>query len=499
MRLCVTVLSPQAAGTWDEPGRPGGFTLGHGVDTPEALSLIGDRLWPPLEQQLPHAPDKAVAVLADLAAAWLQVAYARPAWDPKPSRQQVELARLLAARMGPALAGRSASAPGLAIRFRRIFRRLAGFSVNVDPDFALLARESVMPVTAHHRSQLRRLARRWRQEGPADALGRLQSWRPQLELVGAGMTCESYVLELVAEDLQQPGWAAEAIRLQVEAAAPLVLAALQRTGDEDVPEWFATGMEDPVMGRHVLAVALRPGVGAAVADEAVRKLDAANARCVLPAVWMRDHPDRVVSALLVHPVPEVRAMTAAAICPYDEHGLSLSAGDRAAWEAAIVSCQPEHIGRDMLYRLGRSLEFLARDKPDVATAWFKERLGTAIAQRFVHGLPRECRGALAALPGTSKCELLEMMPRRWRSWLFHEGLAGDDPSWVLEAVDAETLDVTEAGHALDGLGGERFEQLAADLVRRGLRPEDAAIALELVSAPATRPRSTTACSSSAAS
>jgi len=89
-----------------------------------------------LEQLLRHAPDEAVAGLADLAAAWLQVAYAQPARDPKPSRQQVELARLLAARMGPALAGRSASAPGLAIRFRRIFRRLAGFSVSVNRDFA---------------------------------------------------------------------------------------------------------------------------------------------------------------------------------------------------------------------------------------------------------------------------------------------------------------------------------------------------------------------------
>lgn len=49
MQLCVTVLSPPAAGTWEEPGWPGGFTYGHGVDSPEALSLIGDRLWPPLD------------------------------------------------------------------------------------------------------------------------------------------------------------------------------------------------------------------------------------------------------------------------------------------------------------------------------------------------------------------------------------------------------------------------------------------------------------------
>lgn len=309
MSLGSVVLSPQAAGTWDEPGRPGGFTYGHGVDTPEALSLIGNRLWPMLELRLHDAPDEAVAVLADLAREWLQVAYARLPWDPKPSGQQVEQARLVAARMGPALAARSAWAPGLAVRFQRIFRRLAGFSAHGDPDFALLARESVMPVTAHHRSQLRRLARRWRHEGPLPALGRLQSWKPQLELVGSGLTCEMYVLELVAEELEQPGiWAAEAIRLQLEAGAPLILPALRRTGDEDVPEWFSTGTEDPVMGPHVLAAALRPGVGAAVADEALRELDAADARCVPPALWMRDRPDRVVSALLVHHVPEVRAV-----------------------------------------------------------------------------------------------------------------------------------------------------------------------------------------------
>jgi hypothetical protein len=480
MQLCRTVLGPRAAGTWEEPGRPGGFTYRHGVDSPQALSLIGDRLWPALEQWLPQAPDAAVAILADLAAAWLQVGYARLPWDPKPSRQQVEPARLIAARMGVALAARSASAPGLAIRFRHVFRRLAGFAVYVDLDFAVLARESVMPVTAHHRGQLRRLARRWRQEGPVAALGRLRSWKPQLELVGSGMTCEAYVLELVAEDLEEAGvWAAEAIRMQLEAGAPLVLAALQRTGDEDVPEWFPTGMVDAVMRPHVLAAALRPGVGAAVADEALRELDAADARCVLPAMWMRDRPDRVVSGLLVHHVPEVRATAAVAICPYDQHGLTLSAGDRSAWEAAIVSCQPEHLGRDLLHRFGRSLEFIARGKPDVATAWFRKRLESAIAGGFADGLPRECQGALAALPGASKCELLAMVPRHWRSLLFHEGLAGDDPSWVLEAMDAGTLDVTDAGHALDGLDGEGFEQLAAELVRRGLPPEDAAIAFEL--------------------
>lgn len=477
-RLCVTVLSPQAAGTWDEPDLPGGFTYGHGPDTAEALSLIGDRLWPALEQRLPEAPDEAVAILADLAAAWLQVGYARLPWDPKPKKQQVELARIVVGRMGRALADRLASAPGLAIRFRRIFGRLAGFAAHVDPDFALLARESVMPVTAHHRSQLRRLARRWRQEGPAATLGRLRSWLPQFQLAGAGMTCEAYVLELVAEDLGEPGaWAAEAIRMQLEAGAPLVLAALRRTGNEDVPELLLAGMEDPVMRRHVLAAALQPGVGAAAADAALRELDAADARCVLPAGWVRNEPDRVVSALLVHRVPEVRAVAAAAICPYDEHGLTLSESDRRAWEAAIVSCQPEHIGQDMLYRLGRSLEFLAKDKPDVATAWFRNRLESAIAKGFADGLPHECRGALAALPGTCKCELLAMVPRHWRSLLFHEGLTGDNPSWLLAAVDAGTLDVTDAGNALDGLGGERFEQLAAELVRRGLPAQRAMTAL----------------------
>lgn len=71
-----------------------------------------------------------------------------------------------------------------------------------------------------------------------------------------------------------------------------------------------------------------------------------------------------------------------------------------------------------------------------------------------------------------------MMPRHWRSLLFHEALAGDDPSWVLEAVDAGALDVTNAGHALDDLRGERYERLAAELVRRGLPAGHALVALE---------------------
>jgi hypothetical protein len=480
VQLCVIVLSPQAAGTWDEPGQPGGFTYRHGPDTPEALSVIGDRLWPALEQRLPEAPDEALAVLADLAASWLQVAYARLPLDPKPNRQQVELARIVATRMGRALADRSASSPGLAIRFRRIFKRLAGFTVHVDPDFSLLARESVMPVTAHHRSQLRGLARRWRQEGPVATLGRLRSWQPQFQLVGAGMTCEAYVLELVAENSEDPGaWAAEAIRMQLVAGAPLVLAALRWTAEKHVPEWLPAGMKDPVMRRHVLTAALQPGVGAAAADAALWELDAADARCILPALWMRDRSDRVVSALLVHPIPEVRATTAAAICPYDQHSLDLSEDDRLAWLAVIASCQPEQIGRDMLHRLGRSLEYLARDKPEVATTWFRDRFTTATDRQFADGVPRECQGALAALPRTYKCELLAVTPRTWRSLLFHEGLAGDDPSWVLEAMDAGTLDVTDASHALDGLRGERFAHLAAELVRRGLPPEHAVTALEV--------------------
>jgi hypothetical protein len=93
-------------------------------------------------------------------------------------------------------------------------------------------------------------------------------------------------------------------------------------------------------------------------------------------------------------------------------------------------------------------------------------------------LPATVRVALAALPAVTRRELLASMPAQWHRPLLVGGIAGDEPTWVVAAVDQGALSVTDAAHALEGLTHDQYEALALELVRRGLDPALAVEAME---------------------
>jgi hypothetical protein len=156
----------------------------------------------------------------------------------------------------------------------------------------------------------------------------------------------------------------------------------------------------------------------------------------------------------------------------------LSQGDERAWEAAVVGYNPEDFNSQFEYELGQALEYLARTKPNVATKWFRRRLKLVGKLRYAEVWPRLCRPALQLLPMPSKMRLLAEMPKHWRTLLFDEGLAGDNPDWVIEAVDRAAITVEDASQALQELDFDTFKRLAQELVKRGLDPLAAAVHLD---------------------
>src|SRR5207302_2985230 len=100
----------------------------------------------------------------------------------------------------------------------------------------------------------------------------------------------------------------QTVRLGVVAGTAIFHAALRKRADGKVPRWFANAVGKPALRPYALSAALRPGVPPAIALHALGLLRKADARCIVSGLIERRAPDRTVSALLRHPVPEVRGL-----------------------------------------------------------------------------------------------------------------------------------------------------------------------------------------------
>jgi hypothetical protein len=477
-QLCKSVLSPFTAGTWNDPGKPMTFIFAQGIDQPATLARIANELWPAVEARLARAPNAAIVYIGELANDWLVTSHGGGPLDFKASQEQAEAALALAARMVKALEIRSEPSVGLAVRFARLFGSPP--EATLDPDFLLVSHNGIGSAGwPAHQQNLRALAGRWKDDGPARVMRRLKKWEEQLRLAGPGLSYEQHVIGMVGEEVANPEpWAREAVRQGVLAGAAIFHAALQKRAGQRVPRWFTDALAKPILRPHALSAALRPRVPDAIADYALRTLDKGDARSISAGLIEREAADRVVSALLRHAVPEVRGLAAVDIEPPDTRRMTLGERDQKAWMKAIANCQPEHLSAGSGYGLGRALEFLAQHRPRLTADWFKRRLDISNRRTYLDAIPQECQGALAALPNAEKLRLLIATPKHWRQQLFSEGLAGTDPRWVLEAVDAGTLSVADASNVLDEVPRETYDRVAPELVRRGLDPAHALASLE---------------------
>jgi hypothetical protein len=476
--LMESVLSPDATGTWGDPGQPLSLVLSDGVDHPDTLELVASELWPELDRRLGQAPDQAVIPMLNLLSDWVHVAQGGQVFQQPTTEAQQRAAKLAVSVMTATLEARARSAPGLAVRMRRVMSDRLKLHLKVDRDFDAITTDSVEALQGKD-PMLLSLAKRWTQQGPKTVLARIRAWEPQLQFVGPGMTHERQVLAMISRAVPDPQkWAEETVSQSVEAGAVVFYDALTQRKDGKVPRWFSRALNEPTLRSSALSAALRPGVPQAIAGKALLSLDKSNALAIRYGLLEREAPDGVLSAILRHRVPEIRAVAALELGPPPQRRIALSQGDERAWDAAVVGYNPEDFNSQFEYELGQALEYLARTKPNVATKWFRRRLKLVGKLRYAEVWPRLCRPALQLLPMSSKMKLLAEMPKHWRTLLFDEGLAGDNPDWVIEAVDRAAITVEDASQALQELDFDMFKRLAKELVKRGLDPLAAVVHLD---------------------
>jgi hypothetical protein len=479
-QVWASALSPNGEGSWNDPSAPMKFIVGTTIESPTTMGVIGGELWSQVTARIDRIPDSAVLPLARLASAWLVVAGALATAPLTPNAAQRRAARTVARQMVRTLEARCRDSPGLALGCKRLLGRRTRFAVNVAADFAILAGEpGGVRDWDEHEPRLRALARQWASEEPHEVVRRLKAWLPQLLLVGSGLGLASAFLGMMSEAAADPElWAEAVVAERLEPGTMVFLPALRTRLDDTVPTWFLTALECSELRIGALAAALSPGAYRATTLTAVSALGPDDVHAVGTSLLRHSESDAIVSALLRHDVLEVRWFTAVALGHPDRRRFALDDADQHAWEAAIGSCELERLEDDSEYAFGEALEYIAVHHPEIAVKWFDRRLSSAETKRLHEAVPRDVRPALTALAPEWKTGILARASRHWRRLLLEYGVAGADPSWVIDAVDAGTMAVEDAAYAIGGEHFETYKKISPELLRRGLDVKTALLRLE---------------------
>ncbi|MGH8901797.1 MAG: hypothetical protein ACRDYA_08950 [Egibacteraceae bacterium] len=467
-RLARAALTPRGEGAWMDPASFDRLIIRRSIEPPSRMCAIAEQLWPEWTPTLPSLSDQAVKEVLDGLQEWNRIAV-EVADEIADAARGYLRAMLLDARE------RAARSPGLAVYWNRLASR-AGLSdrIDVDPEFAEL---SIDPweygdrwrdeETAHV-ERIRLLARRWARSTPGAVLPKLHGWHQQIKLLSRSGSFWLLFQQLGQQVENPTEWAVQALHLGFSDSGMLsqLFTASSRRDPNGVMRWLGPALNDPTCRGTAISVALGQETHQETVDFTLASLTEDDAHLIQHSVWSRSAPDNVLRTLLSHPLASIRGQ--AAMCftvGNTRQGPEIPGDWWPLWSQAFLDASTDERDVSRTYWLKEVLRELTTLDPDLATAWYAQRLTRARKGEWISSSLVE---PVTALPRDHRLRLLRQCGKGSDHRLLEATLA-DDPSWAAELIDSGTIQATDALRTIKNKHrGPYFETLAPILFDRGI-------------------------------
>jgi hypothetical protein len=425
-------MQPNVEGNWIEPGAGRTLMLSHGVESAANLTELGNQ-WSRVAAGILRAgrefvPAFVIDLFVDLAEEWFRVAAGHAAGATEVSDAQRAAASAVGWSIIASLMPHFRLHPGPALRARRAvdlaehwdIEKPTGLStIEVDEELELFAGlrdlDGEVEAWMHQRDEdAANVARRIALLGPEEGVARFKELSEAATPPG-GHSDGHHVIRFLRDAVGGPGsWVAPAIRAEVPALLSTMLESALRDGDLDDTDLVSGAMANArlrsaVVDAAISCVELTSSVRALIdkfTDEDAWQLE---------RLFVRDTPDDVLYALLIHDSRSIRAAASLAFNMGTRHGPALPPEWESAWLNAFVDAHEGVVHGHLEWRLQEILKSLATTQPALCVRWVERRIADGTTAKTSGRRSSEVGEAISRLDLPSRRRLVE-------------GCADDDPA-----------------------------------------------------------------------